>query len=325
MTKPILVTGGAGFIGSSLIEKLIQDKDYLIICVDDLNDYYDPQQKQKNIAPFLKQTNFIFYKIDITDYQALKTIFQKHKLDKIIHLAARAGVRASINQPLLYKKVNVGGTLNLLELARINKTPQFIFGSTSSVYGNQKKIPFSEADSCNEPISPYAASKKAAELFCHTYAHLHGLKITCLRFFTVYGPKGRPDMAPYLFTEAIVKGKSIERFGDGTTKRDYTYIDDIVDGIIKTLQKPFNYEIINLGSNQPISLNEFIKTLEKLIGKKAQIIQKTIPCGDVLLTYADIKKARILLGWKPTTNFESGMRKFVTWYCQEVAKNRPLR
>jgi len=314
----ILITGGAGFIGSSVIDKVIVDKKYEIICVDDLNNYYSPLQKQKNITLFLKKENFVFYKVDITDYQNLKAVFEKHQIDKIIHLVARAGVRASIKQPLLYEKVNVLGTLHLLELARIFEVPHFIFGSTSAIYGNQEKVPFSETDPCNHPISPYAATKKAAELLCHTYAHLYPMKMTILRFFTVYGPKGRPDMAPYLFTKSILENKPIEKFGDGSTMRDYTYIDDIVTGIIKAMEKPFDYQIINLGNNQPISLNRFIATVEKATGKKAKIIEKPIPPGDVNRTFADIRKAQKLLGWQPTTNIETGIRKFVDWYQNQV-------
>jgi len=240
----ILVTGGAGFIGSTLIDKLLHTTDYEIVCADDLNDYYSPQQKQKNIEPFSDNPNFIFYKADVRDLGGLQEIFTKHRFIKIVHLAARAGVRASIADPFLYEQVNTKGTLNLLELAKTHQVSQFIFGSTSSIYGNQKKVPFSETDPCNRPISPYAATKKAAELLCHTYAHLYKIPMTILRFFTVYGPKGRPDMAPYLFTQAILEGKPIERFGDGTTERDYTYIGDIVAGIIKAIEKPFDYEII---------------------------------------------------------------------------------
>jgi UDP-glucuronate 4-epimerase len=201
-----------------------------------------------------------------------------------------------------------------LELAKTHQISQFIFGSTSSIYGNQKKVPFSESDPCNEPISPYAATKKAAELLCHTYAHLYKIPMTILRFFTVYGPKGRPDMAPYLFTQAILEGKPIERFGDGTTERDYTYIDDIVAGIIKAIEKPFDYEIINLGNNHPITLNAFIQTIEKATGRKAKTIEKPIPPGDVDRTFADIGKAQKLLGWQPTTDIETGMKNFVDWY-----------
>jgi len=311
-----LVTGGAGFIGSSLIEKLVSNNNWKIICLDNLNDYYSPARKKNNLELFSNKDNFVFYKTDITDYKSLESIFKKHKIDKIIHLAARAGVRASIKQPLLYQKVNVEGTLNLLELARKYKVPYFIFGSSSSVYGDQNKVPFSETDPCNHPISPYAATKKAAELLCCTYAHLYDINITALRFFTVYGPKGRPDMAPYLFTKAILGDKVIYKFGDGTTRRDYTYIDDIVDGIIKAINKPFSYEIINLGNNKPITLNKFIQTIENVTDKKARIKQKPIPEGDVMQTYADISMAKRLLNWQPTTDIESGMKKFVEWYHQ---------
>jgi len=309
-----LITGGAGFIGSSLIEKLVSNNNLEIICLDNLNDYYSPARKKSNLESFINKDNFVFYKTDVADYKSLEAIFKKHKINKIVHLAARAGVRPSIKQPILYEKVNVFGTLNLLELAREYKIPHFIFGSSSSVYGNQKKVPFSETDPCNYPISPYAATKKAAELLCCTYAHLYDINITILRFFTVYGPKGRPDMAPYIFTKAILEDKVIYKFGDGTTRRDYTYIDDITDGIIKAINKPFNYEIINLGNNKPISLNKFIQTIENVTGKKARIKQKALPEGDVNQTYADIQKANKLLYWKPTTDIEKGLTGFVDWY-----------
>ena len=310
----ILITGGAGFIGSSLIEKLILNNNWKIVCLDNLNDYYSPARKKSNLEPFNNKDNFVFYKTDITDYKGLETIFKKHKINKIIHLAARAGVRASIKQPVLYEKVNVFGTLNLLELARKYKVPHFIFGSSSSVYGNQNKVPFSETDPCNHPISPYAATKKATELLCNTYAYLYDINITALRFFTVYGPKGRPDMAPYLFTKAILEDKIIYKFGDGTTRRDYTYIDDIIKGIIKAINKPFSYKIINLGNNKPITLNKFIQAIENATGKKARIKQKPLPEGDVNQTYADIRKANKLLSWHPTINIEKGLASFVDWY-----------
>lgn len=316
--KKILITGGAGFIGSSLIDQLLKTTDYHVVCLDNLNNYYSPQRKQKNIDPFKNHPNFTFYKADVRDFGALQEIFTKHQFSKIVHLAARAGVRASIKEPLLYEQVNTRGTLHLLELAREFQVPQFIYGSTSAIYGNQKKVPFSESDSCNQPISPYAATKKAAELLCHTYAHLYGINMTVLRFFTVYGPKGRPDMAPYLFTKAVLESKPIEKFGDGTTERDYTYIDDIVAGIMKAMEKLFEYEIINLGNNQPVTLNDFIETLEKATGKKAKIIEKPIPPGDVDRTCADIEKAKKLLDWRPTTSIEIGLKKFVEWYRQEV-------
>lgn len=315
--QKILITGGAGFIGSNLIGKLINKK-YKIICIDNLNNYYNPRQKRQNIAPFLTKNNFIFYKADIANFSHLKNIFSNHCFEKIIHLAARAGVRASINKPLLYQKVNVAGTLNLLKLAKRFNIQQFIYGSTSSIYGDQKKLPFCETDPCNQPISPYAATKKSAELLCHTYAHLYKIKTTILRFFTVYGPKGRPDMAPYLFCQAILNKKPLQKFGNGQSSRDYTYVDDITDGILKAIKKPFAYEIINLGNSKPITLNKFIQLIEKTTGQKAIINPLPVRQGDVSHTFADIKKAKKLLNWQPKTDLKTGMKKFVDWYQKNI-------
>jgi UDP-glucuronate 4-epimerase len=314
----ILVTGCAGFIGSNTTKQLLK-QGHEVIGVDNLNHYYNPVWKRANLKEFKDEANFTFHQLDITDQEALEKIFKKQektgqKIDKILHLAARAGVRPSIEQPKLYQKVNIRGTLNLLELAKEFMVPHFVFASSSSVYGNQKKVPFSETDPVNNPISPYAATKKAGEMLCHTYAHLFGIKMTCLRFFTVYGPKGRPDMAPYLFTEAIIKGETINKFGDGTSRRDYTYIDDIVQGIKAALKQPFEFEIINLGNNTPVTLNRFLDLLQEIIGKEAKINQMPMQPGDVDQTYADISKAQELLGFAPKTSFKQGLTKFVEWY-----------
>ena len=318
----VLVTGCAGFIGSHCTQALLKNG-YQVIGVDNLNDYYSPAWKKQNLKEFEDEDNFTFNQLDITDQESLKEeVFKKAAesgsgIDKVLHMAARAGVRCSIEQPQLYQQVNVGGTLNLLELARDYQVPQFVFASSSSVYGNQKKIPFSESDPVNQPISPYAATKKAAEMLCHTYAYLYNIQITCLRFFTVYGPAGRPDMAPYLFTEAIFKKNPLKKFGDGTSRRDYTYIDDIVQGVIAALERPFEFEIINLGNNQPVSLNQFLDLLQEIIGKQAVIKQVPMQAGDVKQTYADISKAEDLLGFKPKTGFKEGLTKFVSWYQRE--------
>ena len=313
----LLVTGCAGFIGSHVSEALLKRGDS-VVGVDDLNDYYDVKKKEKNLKILQKSPEFAFYKEDIRNYQGLKKIFEKEKPEKVVHIAARAGVRSSIEQPLLYEEVNVKGTLNLLDLAKDYKIKSFVFASSSSVYGNQKKIPFSESDNVDNPISPYAATKKAAELICYTYHHLYNMKITCLRFFTVYGPRGRPDMAPYLFIDWIVKGQPIKRFGDGTTKRDYTYITDIVKGVVSAVDKELDFEIINLGNNQPIMLNDFIKVIEKSTGKKAVIKEIPMQPGDVDITYADISKAQKLLGYKTETSIEEGMKKFFEWYKKNI-------
>jgi len=314
----ILITGGAGFIGSNLIADLLEKSDDELVCVDDFNDYYDPKQKEKNVAPFLDNPRFKLYKTDIRDFDALKRVFVQEKPDKVIHLAARAGVRPSIAEPLLYQSTNVQGTLNLLELSRLHGVKNFIFGSSSSVYGNQQKLPFAETDKVDTPISPYAATKKAGENLAHAYHHLYGMPITCLRFFTVYGPSGRPDMAPYLFTKKIYEGSPIQKFGEGLSARDYTYVDDIVQGITAALSKDLDFEIINLGNSNAITLNAFITLIEGLLGKQAQIEELPMQPGDVNITYADITKAKALLDYNPATSIEQGMEKFVDWYIKNL-------
>jgi len=289
--KKILVTGCAGFIGSNLTARLVRDG-YFVVGLDNLNDYYNPLWKIENISSYENNKNFNFFKGDILNADLLDRLFKKYQFDYIAHLAARAGVRPSILDPKLYEEVNVRGTLNLLDLAKDYKIKKFIFASSSSVYGNQSKVPFSESDPVNSPISPYAATKKAGEMLCFTYSHLYNLSTICLRFFTVYGPGGRPDMAPYLFTQAILKRKPIKKFVTGTTSRDYTYIDDIVDGISSAIKYECKYEIFNLGDNHPITLNKFINILEKITGKEAIIQNAEMQPGDVHSTYADIRKAK---------------------------------
>ncbi|MDP2704199.1 MAG: SDR family NAD(P)-dependent oxidoreductase [bacterium] len=313
-TGKILITGGAGFIGSHVAEALLKQGENIVI-IDDFNDYYNPAWKRENIKEIKKHA--AVYEADIRDEQALDTIFKKEKFGSIIHLAARAGVRPSIKDPILYQEVNIGGTHNVLEAARKHDIQNLILSSSSSVYGNQKKTLFSEDDRVDNPISPYAATKRAMELLAHVYYHLWGLNIACLRFFTVYGERGRPDMAPYLFTEKILRGEEIQKFGDGTSRRDYTYVGDIVEGIVRCLDKKFGYEIINLGNNNPISLNKFIETLEEITGKKAKIQEMPMQEGDVEVTYADISKAKKILGWEPHVSFEEGIKRFVEWYKAE--------
>lgn len=316
----VLITGGAGFIGSHLCKKLVERGD-IVICLDNFNNYYSPLQKIENIRPFLEKNNFFLCVVDVTNKIALEEVFKKHKINKIVHLAARAGVRPSIEQPLLYQEANVQGTVNLLELAKQYGINNFIFGSSSSVYGKNKKIPFSENDNVDYPISPYAASKKACELFCYTYSHLTDLNIACLRFFTVYGPQGRPDMAPYLFTDQIHKEKELVRYGSGVTRRDYTYIDDIINGITAALEKSFKFEIINLGNSQTVELNYFIKVIENLLEKKAKIKELPEQPGDVPITYADISKAKRLLDYDPKIKIEEGMEKLIKWYKDNKISN----
>ncbi|MDP3766170.1 MAG: GDP-mannose 4,6-dehydratase [Nanoarchaeota archaeon] len=309
----ILVTGAAGFIGSWTAKELV-NKGNDVIGIDNFNDYYSPKFKENNI----KDLKIRLYREDIRNYDKLKNIFAENKIDKIVHLAAMVGVRPSIENPFIYEEVNVRGTLNLLELAKQNNIKKFIFASSSSVYGNRDKTPFSEEDTTNSPISPYAATKKSGELICHAYNSLYKMPIVCLRFFTVYGPCGRPDMAPYKFVDRIAHGKEIEMYGDGSTRRDYTYIADVVSGILKSVDLNVNYEIINLGCGNPVKLKDFISVIEKNLGKKAKIARKEMQPGDVKQTYADISKARKLLGYAPKTKLGEGMKIFCEWY----AKNR---
>ena len=315
--EKIIITGGAGFIGSNTTNALLK-RHKVVICIDNFDPYYSTAIKNKNISDFLKRSIYKLYREDIRNIRGLERIFIKEKPDKIIHLAAKVGVRNSLLYPKEYEEVNVGGTLNLLELARKYKIKQFIFGSTSSVYGNNSKIPFSEKDPAGFPVSPYAATKKAAEILCKTYSYLYKIPITCLRFFTVYGPSGRPDMAPYKFTKAIYEGKPVTKYGTGTSKRDYTYIDDIVDGIISTLRKKFPYEIVNLGGADMINLNDFILLIETLLGKKAKIDSLPNQTADAYTTYADISKAGRLFHYKPKYSVKMGMGKFIIWYLNEI-------
>lgn len=304
--QKILVTGCAGFIGSNLTDKLL-DNGYTIIGIDNFNNYYKPEIKEDNLKNALCDKNFRLYRKDILSLDDLGEIFREEKPEIVIHLAARAGVRPSIDNPKLYAEVNILGTVNLLKLSVDYKIKKFIFGSSSSVYGNSLKIPFKENDNCENIISPYGASKRAAEFFVESFYHTFGLKSQILRFFTVYGPRGRVDMAPALFTKAVTEGTAINQFGDGTSSRDYTYIEDIVDGIIKTIEKDLGFEIINLGNSNPITLTEFIQSIEKISGKKAVVNNMPLQTGDVLKTWADISKAKKLLGWQPSVPIKEGL------------------
>lgn len=318
----ILVTGGAGFIGSHVCKALLKRKDK-VICIDNFNNYYDPKQKENNIEIMLKNPEFKLYRADITDGRSLKRIFDENKIEKVIHLAARAGVRASIEDPVLYADVNVKGTINILEcIKQVNekdgKMIKFVFASSSSVYGGNKKVPFSENDKVDDPISPYAATKRAGELMCRTYNCLYKIPIACLRFFTVYGPRNRPDMALHKFTKCIIDGKELQMFGNGDSSRDYTYIEDIVQGILASLDKKFDFEIFNLGNSKPVKLRAFIAAIEKAAGKKALIRRMPEQQGDVDVTFADISKAKKLLGYKPEVGIEEGVKRYVAWYKKSI-------
>jgi UDP-glucuronate 4-epimerase len=313
----ILVTGGAGFIGSHLVEKLLAGGDQVAI-LDDFNDYYDPRIKHANIASFSRDV--AVHQIDLRDAGAVRNLFHREKFDSIVHLAARAGVRPSIAHPHLYYDTNVAGTLHLLEAARVIGVQRFVFASSSSVYGVCKTVPFSESFHLTQTISPYAATKIAGEFLCSTYAHLYQMRIVALRYFTVYGPRQRPDLAIHQFTRRIVSGKPIDQFGDGTTRRDYTYIDDIIQGTTAALkyEGPL-FDIFNLGESETIPLRKLIAAIERAVGKKAKINQLPEQPGDVPLTCADISKARKLLGYNPHTPFGDGLPKFVDWFLASEA------
>jgi UDP-glucuronate 4-epimerase len=309
----ILITGGAGFIGSHMVDRLVKNGKRVVI-FDDFNDYYPTQFKENNIAPHRNDPNVSVVRGDITDQATVDKVFADYDIVQVVHLAARAGVRPSIEDPRLYASVNITGTLNILEAMRSSGCRAFYFASSSSVYGNQKKVPFKESDRVDMPISPYAATKKTCELLAYTYHHLYEFSCVGFRFFTVYGERGRPDMAPYLFTERILKGQPIKKFGDGTTERDYTYVEDIINGIESAIEKSFDYEIFNLGNHQTVSLNELIETIEDVAKRKAIIEQHPLQPGDVAVTFADTHKAAKLLGYAPSTTIEDGIGRFVPWF-----------
>lgn len=309
----ILVTGSAGFIGFHTAKSLLDRGDH-VIGIDNFNDYYDPKLKEDRNKILKKYKNYKLYRINFCDNKKLEKIFKENKIHKICHLGAQAGVRYSIEHPDVYIQTNIVGMMNLLEMARHYKIKDFIFASSSSVYGNNKKLPFSESDSVDTPISLYAATKKADELMAYTYHHLYGLNCTGLRFFTVYGPWGRPDMAYFKFTKAILAKKQIELYNHGRHSRDFTYIDDIINGIMNAIDKPFAYEIINLGNNKIVELQYFISLIEKELGKKARKKMASQQLGDVKTTYADVKKAKKILNYHPETNIEEGIANFIKWY-----------
>jgi UDP-glucuronate 4-epimerase len=312
----ILVTGGAGFIGSHLAEKLLT-AGHNVAILDDFNDFYDPQIKHANIVGFAKDVRL--HHADLRDSAAVRNVFHREKFDTIVHLAARAGVRPSIALPQLYYDTNVNGTLHLLEAGRMTGVERFIFASSSSVYGVCKTIPFSEDQHLTQTISPYAATKIAGEFLCSTFSHLYQMRVVALRYFTVYGPRQRPDLAIHQFTRKIHAGKPIDQFGDGTTRRDYTYIDDIIQGTMAALTYDgASFDIFNLGESQTIELQELIAAIEKALGKKAKINQLPEQPGDVPLTCADISKARKLLGYNPTTALQDGLPRFIEWFLQSA-------
>jgi UDP-glucuronate 4-epimerase len=323
MPKTILITGGAGFIGSNLVDRLLGEGEWRVTVVDDFNDFYEPSIKRENVRAALRHSDFDLHEADIRDLPALRRIFAGRRFDCIVHLAARAGVRPSLTQPLLYSETNINGTLNLLELARAHNVKQFVFGSSSSVYGINAKVPFSEEDPIRQPISPYAATKAAGELICYTYAHLYDIRCLCLRFFTVYGARQRPDLAIHKFARLMTSGKAIPVFGDGLTRRDYTYIDDIVAGVRAAIDyTASDYEVINLGESRTVELRELISLLERELDQPATIERQSLQPGDVPQTYADISKARALLGYDPQTPIEEGIHRFVEWFRQKQGSDK---
>jgi len=308
-----LVTGVAGFIGFYIARSLLEKGD-MVVGIDNLNTYYDVSLKKARLEQIISHHNFIFYHEDINNLDALKRIFSQHQIDRICNLAAQAGVRYSIQNPFTYQESNIGGFLNLLEMARQFPVNNLVFASSSSVYGNNKKLPFSVEDSVDTPISLYGATKRADELMAYAYSHLFEIPLTGLRYFTVYGPWGRPDMALFLFTSSILDGRPIDIYNFGKMKRDFTYIDDIVDGTISALNSPFSYEIFNLGNSNTVELMELIKIIEEELGIEAKKNFLPLQPGDVPETYANIEKTKKMLGFYPKTSIRTGIRKFLNWY-----------
>ncbi len=316
MNSHILVTGGAGFIGSHLTRRLL-DRDDQVTVLDDFNDFYDPARKRANLTPFEGSNRFRLVEADVRDGKFIEGLFRENRFDAVVHLAARAGVRPSLKEPTLYEETNCIGTMNLLETARHHGPDTFIFGSSSSVYGINEKVPFSEDDEVNQPISPYATTKRAGELLCFNYHHLYDMNITCLRFFTVYGPAQRPEMAIHKFTDLLAQDKSVPMYGDGTSRRDYTYITDIIDGVVASLDLAPPFEIINLGGAETTALVDLVRWISEELAVESRVQYLPDQPGDVPITFADIRKAKRLLGYSPKVSIREGLRRFVAWYRQD--------
>ena len=320
MNKTYLVTGGAGFIGSSLADFLLK-KDYKVVVIDNFCDFYDPSIKRNNVKDNLDNPNYKLYEIDLRCKSDVEKVFRENKIDVVIHLAAMAGVRPYIENPILYQEVNCIGTQNLLEVMKEYGVKNLVMASSCSVYGNNKKVPFKETDIVDYAISPYAATKKSNEVMTHVYHKLFNMNVIMLRFFTVYGPRQRPDLAINKFTRLMLNDEEVTMFGDGTTSRDYTYIDDIVSGIYSSINYVLNnndvYEIVNLGNSSPISLKEMINTIAEVLNKEPKIKEMPMQQGDVNITYADISKAKEMLNYDPKTPFKEGIEKFVKWYKEK--------
>ena len=317
--KSILVTGGAGFIGSHLVKRLL-DEGRHVTCLDNFDPFYPAEIKRRNLEPVRSHPGFRLVEGDIRNPRDVQSAVTG--CDGVVHLAARAGVRPSISEPGLYTDVNIQGTVAVLEASREAGIRNLVFGSSSSVYGNSRRVPFAETDPVDRPISPYAATKRAGELLCHTYHHLHGMEINCLRFFTVYGPRQRPDLAIHRFTHLIEAGQPIPVYGDGTSQRDYTFVDDILDGVTKSLEHWSGFQIYNLGESRTVELRYLIELIEQNLGAKAQISRQPCQPGDVDRTYAEISKARSELGYNPTVSIEEGIRQFAEWFRSEKGPGR---
>lgn len=316
MPERYLVTGGAGFIGSNLVDRLL-GHGHSVTVFDNFDPFYERARKQANLTEAGKSSRFHLAELDITDPKAVALAWGSFEPDVVIHLAARAGVRPSIEDPLGYAKTNIEGTLCLLEQARTQPGLRFIFGSSSSIYGERSDGPFRETDNVDHPVSPYAATKKAGELLCHTYHHLYGLAVTCLRFFTVYGPRNRPDLAVAKFTRLIDHDEPVPMFGDGTTRRDYTFIDDIVTGIVRAVERCRGYALYNLGNSAPVPLSQLVELIAGALGKTPRIQHLPMQAGDVRQTFADIERARRELDYAPATPIAEGIRRYVEWYRRE--------
>ena len=314
--RRILVTGAAGFIGSHLVEALLGRGD-VVAGVDNFNDYYDVAIKRRNISAALANDGFTLHEVDLCDEVALRSVFEGMNPEVVVHLAARAGVRPSLQDPNLYHRVNVVGSQHILDACKDYTPSHLVFASSSSVYGGSTEVPFHETNPVMHPISPYAATKRMNEMQAHVYSHVYGVNVTMLRFFTVYGPRQRPDMAIHKFTRRIEGGAPVPMFGDGSTERDYTYIDDIIEGLLCSVDRPFRYEIFNLGEQRTTTLRALITLVEKHVGKTARIEQQTLQPGDVTITYADIAHAREQLGYAPRFDMDEGIARFVAWYREQ--------
>jgi UDP-glucuronate 4-epimerase len=322
MSAPgLLVTGGAGFIGSHLVERLLE-LGHRIVVLDDFDDYYDPALKRRNLRAAAARPGFRLVEGDIRDARLVDELFAAERFAAVIHLAARAGVRPSIQDPALYTSVNLDGTTCLLEACRRHRVGRFLFGSSSSVYGNNPKVPFAEADPVDHPISPYAATKRAGELLCHAHHHLFGIDVACLRFFTVYGPRQRPEMAIHKFARQLAAGEPVEQYGDGRSARDYTYVADIVEAVVLALERGAGYHVWNLGGSQTVSLADLVRKIAAGLGVEARIRQLPEQPGDVERTWADVSLAERDLGWRPRTTIDAGLARFLDWFRRERESER---